>query len=35
MSGTIPPNAYKPGTVLTVGSHTAIIVKYVSEGECQ
>ncbi|CCH43642.1 putative serine/threonine-protein kinase KCC4 [Wickerhamomyces ciferrii] len=32
MSSVPPPNAYKPGTVLTVGSHTAIIVKYISEG---
>lgn len=27
-----PPNAYPPGTVLTVGSHKAMIVKYISEG---
>ncbi|GMM35367.1 serine/threonine protein kinase [Saccharomycopsis crataegensis] len=30
--GSPPPNAYPPGTVLTVGSHKAMIVKYISEG---
>lgn len=27
-----PPNAFSPGTVLTVGSHKAVVVKYISEG---
>ncbi|RCK62518.1 Actin-regulating kinase PRK1 [Candida viswanathii] len=27
-----PPNAYKPGTKLTVGSHQISIIKYISEG---
>lgn len=27
-----PPNAYKPGTKLTVGSHLISIIKYISEG---
>ncbi|KAH3670321.1 hypothetical protein WICMUC_004890 [Wickerhamomyces mucosus] len=27
-----PPGAYSPGTVLTVGSHTAIVLSYFSEG---
>ncbi|KAK6456860.1 serine/threonine protein kinase [Scheffersomyces xylosifermentans] len=27
-----PPNAYQPGTKLTVGSHSITIIKYISEG---
>ena len=27
-----PPNAYKAGTRLTVGSHKVSIIKYISEG---
>lgn len=27
-----PPNTYKPGTVLTVGSHRAVVINYMSEG---
>lgn len=29
---TPPPNAYTPGTILTVGLHQAMIGKYISEG---
>lgn len=29
---TPPPNAYTPGTKLTVGSHQATIIKYISQG---
>lgn len=28
----VPPTAYKPGTVLTVGSHKVVITKYLSQG---
>lgn len=30
--GPVPPNAYTPGTRLTVGTHSIAIIKYISEG---
>ncbi|GME80602.1 unnamed protein product [Ambrosiozyma monospora] len=32
MTSMVPPNAYQPGTVVTVGSHKVVITKYISQG---